>query len=154
MRLGTDGAASRERRRMRRKAQRRHRAQRRISTPTFSSIQREIFNTTDSSGRAGVHPVPQRSGQVRRAPEPERRCLVRRTWSERPAANKAGAVRVIPGDPDNSYLIQKLEGGPESLASGCHAQAGPYLTAGQMLGDSARGFSVAPRTTNATGGLS
>jgi hypothetical protein len=29
------------------------------------------------------------------------------------SSGKPGATRVIPGDPDNSYLIKKLEGAPD-----------------------------------------
>jgi hypothetical protein len=29
-----------------------------------------------------------------------------------PSTGKTGAVRVVPGDPDGSYLIQKIEGAP------------------------------------------
>ena len=44
---------------------------------------------------------------------------------------KAGAVRVVPGDPANSYLIQKIEG--RSDISGVRMPIrGPYLTDGQV----------------------
>ena len=44
---------------------------------------------------------------------------------------KAGAVRVIPGDAANSYLIHKLDG-RSGIVGLRMPTSGPYLTAGQM----------------------
>ena len=46
---------------------------------------------------------------------------------------KAGAIRVIPGDPENSYLIHKLEGRPASSGVRMPLSRPPYLTDGQIL---------------------
>jgi hypothetical protein len=89
--------------------------------PTFSSIQAEIFNKGDSSGRAACVQCPQC----------DRRCstdsiLTRRVVQqpgECASRVKAGAVRVIPGDPENSYLIHKLEGRAGLSACGCRFPA-------------------------------
>jgi hypothetical protein len=40
---------------------------------------------------------------------------------------------VIPGDPDNSYLVQKLEGTQGIIGQRMPRTGGPYLTSGQML---------------------
>ena len=40
---------------------------------------------------------------------------------------------MIPGDPDNSYLIRKLEGAANITGARMPRNAGPYLTEGQML---------------------
>ena len=56
-----------------------------------------------------------------------------RTWSESRAAAKPAPIRVIPGDPENSYLIHKLEGRPASSGCGCRSSVRPYLTDGQIL---------------------
>jgi len=45
---------------------------------------------------------------------------------------KPGAIRVVPGDPDNSYLIQKLEGAA-SIVGRQMPINGPYLQPGQIL---------------------
>ena len=77
--------------------------------PTFTSIQQSIFTATDSSGRAActnchttaggrVPPVGMDLGSGNAHAQ-----LV-----NVPSRGKPGAVRVIPGDPDNSYLIHKL----------------------------------------------
>jgi hypothetical protein len=41
-------------------------------------------------------------------------------------------VRVIPGDPENSYLIHKLEGRPDIVGARMPLPSGPYLSDGQM----------------------
>ena len=98
--------------------------------PTFSSIQQEILNTTDSSGRLacinchnGNPFVPGNfTGAAAYA------ALVNARSVERP-----GLLRVAPGDPDNSYMVHKLEGGPNIVAERMPRGTGPYLTPGQML---------------------
>jgi hypothetical protein len=101
--------------------------------PTFSSIQRTIFNSSDSSGRLaciGCH-----TDQGRVAAGPGLVLLEGRSYAQLvgvASVNRPGATRVIPGDPDNSYLVRKLEGrdiNGERMPRG----TGPFLTAGQML---------------------
>lgn len=105
--------------------------------PTFTSIQQNIFTSADSAGRAActnchttaggrVPPVGMDLG----GPNAHAQLV------NVPSRNKPGAIRVIPGDPDGSYLIHKLEG----LRTGPHAivgermprGTGPYLTEGQV----------------------
>jgi hypothetical protein len=97
---------------------------------TFSSIQRDILTATDSSGRPactnchnGNAFVPGNftAGNAYAA-------LVGRASVERPAL-----LRVAPGDPDNSYLVHKLEGGPNIVGERMPRGGGPFLTSGQML---------------------
>jgi hypothetical protein len=40
---------------------------------------------------------------------------------------------VIPGDPDNSYLVHKVEGAPGIVGQRMPRTAGPFLTPGQIL---------------------
>ena len=98
--------------------------------PTFSSIQQNIFNTTDSSGRQACITCHIAGGPGGFMPLTENVSygnLVGRT-----SPNKPGAVRVIPGDPDNSYLIHKLEGAPDIIGQRMPRTGGPYLTEGQI----------------------
>lgn len=98
--------------------------------PTFSSIQREIFNTTDSSGRQACttcHVVGGPAGFLPLVEGVSHGNLV-----GRPSGARPGAIRVIPGDPDNSYLVQKLEGAPGIVGQRMPRTGGPFLTAGQM----------------------
>jgi len=46
---------------------------------------------------------------------------------------KTGAVRVVPGDADNSYLIQKLDGASGIVGRRMPFNGPPYLTDGQLL---------------------
>jgi hypothetical protein len=98
--------------------------------PTFSSIQREIFNTTDSSGRQACITCHVTGGPAGFLPLTEGVSygnLVNRTSTAKP-----GAVRVIPGDPDGSYLVQKLDGTPGIVGQRMPRTGGPYLTEGQV----------------------
>jgi hypothetical protein len=103
-------------------------------TANLSSIQREIFSTTDSSGRlacVGCHtdrgPFPAASNLV---------LLEGRAYQQlvgRASLGKPGATLVIPGDPDNSYLVKKLEGAADINGLRMPRNNGPFLTEGQML---------------------
>jgi len=101
--------------------------------PTFSSIQREIFDTTDASGRlacTGCHSNVGRnpSGGLNLLPGLSHSNLVGVA-----SIGKPGAVRVIPGDPENSYIIHKLEGRSTIVGVRMPRGNGPYLTDGQIL---------------------
>ena len=101
--------------------------------PTFSSVQHEIFEARDAAGRAactechtdagGRNP----SGGLNLRHEVAYASLVSVA-----SRGKAGAVRVIPGDADDSYIVQKLEGRPGIVGERMPRTGGPYLTEGQM----------------------
>jgi hypothetical protein len=99
--------------------------------PTFSSIQSEIFENGDSSGRPACTQCHNAVGSLFN--------LLNLT-SGVAYANlvgvssrfKPGAVRVIAGDPENSYLIHKLEG-RSGIVGVQMPMNGPYLTDGQIL---------------------
>lgn len=100
---------------------------------TFSSIQQEIFSTTDSSGRSmctGCHTTQGRTPASGLSLLPG---VAHQNLVNRPSVGKPGAILVIPGDPDNSYLVQKLEGAPGIVGQRMPRTGGPYLTDGQML---------------------
>ena len=99
--------------------------------PTFSSIQQQIFSAGDSSGRPACtnchNAIGSRFNGLDLTAAVSYNNLV-----NVPSRFKAGAVRVIPGDPENSYLIHKLEG--RSTIAGVRMPLnGPYLEAGQIL---------------------
>jgi mono/diheme cytochrome c family protein len=48
------------------------------------------------------------------------------------SVGKPGAVRVIPGNPSGSYLIQKLEGAPDIVGLRMPRNGPPYLTTEQI----------------------
>jgi len=102
-------------------------------TKSFASIQAEIFESSDSSGRAAC---VQCHTNVGRTPAGGMNLTHGAAYSALvgvASTGKAGATRVIPGDADNSYLVQKLEGTPGIAGQRMPRGSGPYLTEGQML---------------------
>ena len=100
--------------------------------PTFSSIQQEIFNTTDSSGRLACINCHTDAG---RTPAAGLVLLDGRSYQAlvgQPSRLKAGAVFVVPGDSNASYMIHKLEGAADIAGSRMPRGTGPFLTSGQM----------------------
>lgn len=101
-------------------------------TPLFSSIQRDVFDAADSSGR----PACTQCHNATRGFIPGGLNLTSGVSYANlvnvPSRGIPGVNRVVPGDPDNSYLVHKLEG-----RSGIVGQrmplGGPFLTEGQML---------------------
>jgi hypothetical protein len=98
--------------------------------PTFSSIQQNIFSSGDSSGRPACtnchNAVGSRFNGLDLSPAVSYSNLVNVA-----SRAKAGAVRVIPGDPENSYIIHKLEG-RSTIAGVRMPMGGPYLETGQI----------------------
>lgn len=101
-------------------------------TPTFSSIQKEIFNTTDASGRLACINCHTDQG---RAAAGGLVLLEGRSYQNLvgvAAKGKAGMTLVIPFDPDNSYIVHKLEGRADIAGQRMPRGTGPFLTSGQM----------------------
>ena len=102
-------------------------------TPSFSSIAQNIFAASDTSGRAACTQCHTTQG---RAPAAGMSLLPDVAYQNLvgvPSVQKPGAIRVIPGDPDNSYLVHKLEGRSDIVGQRMPRTAGPFLTEGQML---------------------
>jgi mono/diheme cytochrome c family protein len=100
--------------------------------PTLSSIQRDIFQAGDSSGRPSCASCHNPNGGAFRAVALD--LSTSATYDSLvgvASRQKAGAVRVVPGDPANSYLIHKLEGRSD-IAGVRMPIRGPYLTDGQI----------------------
>ncbi len=101
--------------------------------PTFSSIQREIFDKTDSSGRTACI---QCHTSVGRAPSAGMDLTSAVSYSRLvnvASVEKPGLFRVNPGDPDASYLVHKLEGRADIVGARMPRGTGPFLTEGQIL---------------------
>ena len=101
--------------------------------PTFTSIQREIFETTDASGRTACVQCHVAGGQAAGTGLILTADVSYARLVGAASTLKPGAVRVIPGDPDNSYMVRKLEGGPDINGLRMPRNNGPFLTEGQML---------------------
>lgn len=102
-------------------------------TPTFSSIQNDIF----ASAGGGAHlACTTCHTNVGRTPAAGLNLVGGTAYAalvNRPSPAKAGAVFVIPGDPENSYLIQKIEGRAGIVGIRMPRNNGPFLTDGQVL---------------------
>lgn len=101
--------------------------------PTFASIQREIFETTDSAGRTACVTCHTNVGRNPSGGFNLANAVAYDQIVNVPSNRKAGAFRIIPGDPNNSYLVQKIEGRPGILGNRMPNNGPPYLTDGQIF---------------------
>jgi hypothetical protein len=102
-------------------------------TPTFASIQKEIFETTEANGRQACVVCHTNVG---RTPAAGLNLLSAASYNALVSANsvaKPGEVLVIPGSPDASYLVKKLEGDGSIVGKRMPRNGPPYLTSGQVL---------------------
>jgi hypothetical protein len=100
--------------------------------PTFTAIQRDIFGSTDQAGRVACTTCHNEANarftaNLNLAGPGAYDQLV-----NVPSTGKSGAIRVVPGNPDASYLIQKLEGAPGIVGQRMPRTNGPFLTPGQI----------------------
>jgi hypothetical protein len=102
-------------------------------TPSFASIQTEIFESTDSAGRTACVQCHTNVGRNPAAGLNLTRAAAYSALVGTTSSGKPSAARVVPGDPDSSYLVQKLEGAPGIVGQRMPRTGGPYLTEGQML---------------------
>jgi hypothetical protein len=101
-------------------------------TPTFSSIQRDIFEAADSSGRPACSSCHNPNGGAFRQVGLDMSTAGSFDSLVGVAARqKPGLLRVAPGDPDNSYLVHKLEGRTDIIGSRM-PNRGPFLSEGQI----------------------
>lgn len=101
--------------------------------PTFASIQKEIFNTQDASGRLACTQCHVAGGAAAGTGLILTDGLSYANLVGKASRLKPGATLVIPGDPDNSYIVHKLEGAPDINGLRMPRNTGPFLTPGQML---------------------
>ena len=100
--------------------------------PTLSSIQREIFDTTDSAGRQACTNCHTSVGRTPTGLMDLRSGAAFGSLVGVTSSVKPGAIRVVPGDPENSYLIHKLEG-RTGIVGTPMPRGNSLLTAGQIL---------------------
>jgi hypothetical protein len=98
--------------------------------PSFSAIQREIFESTGRTGCVNCHNAQGQAfaGGLNLSHDVAYGNLVNVRSRALPAA-----TRVIPGDPDGSYLVHKLEGAPGIRGVRMPFNGPPYLTEGQIM---------------------
>lgn len=101
--------------------------------PTFASIQREIFEKTDLAGRNACVSCHTNVG---RQPPQGLNLVGDAAYGllvNVPSRQRPGLMRVAPGDPENSYLIHKMEGRSGIVGGRMPFNGPPFLTAGQIL---------------------
>jgi hypothetical protein len=101
-------------------------------TPSFSSIQRDIFEAADSSGRPACSACHNPNGGAFRQVGLD--LSTSGSFDSLvgvPSREKPGLLRVAPGDPANSYLLHKLEGRTDIIGNRMPTR-GPYLSEGQL----------------------
>jgi hypothetical protein len=101
--------------------------------PTFSSIQRDIFETTDANGREACVTCHTNIGRV---PDGDLVLLASSSYAQLvnvSSVQRPGVVnRVTPGNPDASYLVQKVAGTPGIIGLRMPSSGPPYLTNTQI----------------------
>ena len=100
--------------------------------PNIESIQSEIFTSSDSSGRTSCITCHTNVGRQPAANLNLAGDAIRALVNV-PSVQKSGSVLVIPGDPANSYLIQKIKGEGGIVGLRMPRNGPPYLTDGQVL---------------------
>ena len=100
-------------------------------TPTFASIQRDVFEAADSSGRPACSSCHNPNGGAFRAVGLDLSTSGSYDSLVGVASRQKGLPRVTPGDPENSYLIHKLEGRTDIIGNRMPTR-GPYLSEGQI----------------------
>jgi Planctomycete cytochrome C len=100
--------------------------------PTFASIQRDIFEATDAAGRTACTQCHSNTGRAPSGGLNLNHDVAYDQLVNAAVREKPGAVRVVPGDPDNSYLVQKLEGTSAITGRRMPQNGPPYLTDGQI----------------------
>ena len=99
-------------------------------TPTFASIQRDIFNARDSSGRPGCISCHNAAGARFTGNLSLVEGVSYQALVGAASTGKAGAIRVVPGEPDRSYLLNKVLG--TDIVGDRMPRLGPYLSDGQI----------------------
>ena len=100
--------------------------------PTFSSIQRDIFTSGDTAGRVACISCHNALGASEAANLNLTGASAYGALVNAPSRDNPSAIRVVPGDPDASYLIQKIEGAPGIVGERMPRTGGPFLTPGQI----------------------
>jgi hypothetical protein len=101
--------------------------------PTFTSIQRDIFEATDSSGRTACVTCHTSTGRNPSGGLNLNHDVAYDQLVNVASRGKPTATRIIPFNPDDSYIIHNLEGQSDIVGRRMPNNGPPYLTDGQIL---------------------
>ena len=99
--------------------------------PTFASIHSQIFTTTDSAGRPACSNCHNAATAPFTGLNLSTSAAAYASLVNVASRGRPGIMRVSPGNPDNSYVIHKLEG-RAGIVGARMPLNGPYLTDGQI----------------------
>lgn len=94
--------------------------------PTFSSINQNIIQSRDPTGCINCHSGPRPPAGMDLSTDPYS------AWVNVASREKPGLLRIAPGDPESSYVYQKLEGAAGISGKRMPFNGPPYLTDGQI----------------------
>jgi len=98
--------------------------------PTFASIQRDVFSARDSSGRPACNSCHSAGGARFTGNLSLAEGAAYQNLVGVASTGKAGAIRVVAGNPDASYLMKKILG--TDIVGERMPRLGPYLSDGQI----------------------
>ncbi|MGE3178867.1 MAG: hypothetical protein AB7O32_15460 [Vicinamibacterales bacterium] len=101
--------------------------------PTFSSIQANILETSDSSNRVACTNCHTNVGRVPAGNLNLLRDVAYDQLVNRMSGQRTNLALVQPGDPENSYLVHKLDGRPGIVNLRMPRNSPAFLTDGQIL---------------------
>lgn len=103
-------------------------------SPSFASIHANIITASDSSGRpactnchTNVGRTP--AGRLNLAGDAQ---SAYNALVDRASSFKPGAILVVPGRPEESYLLHKLRGTPDIVGGRMPLSGPPFITEGQI----------------------
>jgi hypothetical protein len=99
---------------------------------SFASIQREVFQSTDTAGRSACTDCHNAARSAFAGGLNLTSAVAYEQLVNRPSTQRPQLMRVLPGDPDNSYLVRKMEGGPGIFGQRMPFVGPPFLTSGQI----------------------
>lgn len=100
--------------------------------PTFASIQQFVFEAPDSTGRRACTSCHTNVGRTPAAGLNLLHDVAYANIVNVASTQRPGVLRIVPGDPDASYLVHKVEGTPGIVGLRMPFIA-PYLSDGQIL---------------------
>lgn len=101
--------------------------------PTFTSIQREIFESTDTAGRVACVNCHNAAGAQFTANLNLTRNVAYDQLVNVASVQRRDLRRVTPGDPERSYLVHKIEGRSGIIGRRMPIGGSAFLTDGQIL---------------------
>ncbi len=101
--------------------------------PTFSSIQRNIFEAPDSAGRPACTNCHTNVGRNPAAGLNLLNSVAYDQLVNVASVQQPGLRRVLPGSPDASYLLHKVDGRSGITGRRMPLNGPPFLTDGQIL---------------------